>query len=75
MNELITAAITGIGSFLLTGCDHSQNDTLPVATNLPGDVQLFPGGPEYKLENDESAMEQYRASRAELLSDAPSSLP
>lgn len=65
-----------LASATVSGCQTTVGgQTLPSATYLRDDVQFFRAGPEYKLYNTERAMEQYRASQAGFLPDAPPPLP
>lgn len=75
MRKLITAVIIGTSSLFLTGCGHTQPQRLPPASHCVDDVQYFRPGPEYKLLNAPDAIQQYRASREALSSDAPPSQP
>ena len=65
-----------LASATVSGCQTTiGGQTLPSATYLRDDVQFFPAGPENRLYNTERAIQQYKASQAGLLPDAPPPLP
>jgi hypothetical protein len=62
-----------LASAAASGCQTTINgQTLPSANYLRDDIQYFPAGPEYKLHNQERAIEAWRAEQAgtELETDA-----
>jgi len=66
---LLLGGLLAAGS--LQGCQTTiGGQTLPSATYLRDDVQFFPAGTEDKLYNQRRAIEDYKASQAELYAPA-----
>jgi hypothetical protein len=60
----LAAAASGI---LFTGCQTTiGGQTLPSPDYLTDDVQYFPAGPEFKLQNQVEAARKYELERSQL---------
>lgn len=59
--SLALASVMILGAFALTGCQSSiGGQTLPSAHYLRDDIQYFPKGPEFKLQNEANALRTQR---------------
>lgn len=65
-----------LASAAASGCQTTiGGQTLPSANFLRDDIQYFPAGPEYKLHNQERAIEEWRAQQAGIEADIGGTMP
>ena len=65
-----------LASAAATGCQTTiGGQTLPSANFLRDDIQYFPAGPDYKLYNQERAIEEWRAQQAGIEADIDAPMP
>ncbi|MEX0585407.1 MAG: hypothetical protein WD176_02095 [Pirellulales bacterium] len=65
-----------LASAAATGCQATiGGQTLPSANYLRDDIQFFPAGSEYKLSNQERAIEEWRAQQAGIDADLDAGMP
>jgi hypothetical protein len=68
--KVIVLAASCAATGWTSGCQTTiGGQTLPSATYLTDDIQYFPAGPEFQLTNTVQALEDYKASQAELAED------
>lgn len=59
---LLLCAVMGLSCLALSGCQVSMGgQTLPSPYFLRDDIQYFPKGPEFKLQNEAAALKEARA--------------
>jgi hypothetical protein len=66
MNFRSLLALAALASFGLTGCQTAQTgNPMPSPNYLNGQVQHFPTGPKFKLEQEAAAMKAYSEQQAQ----------
>lgn len=65
-----------LASAAASGCQTTiGGQTLPSPNFLRDDIQYFPMGPEFKLSNQERAIEEWRAQQAGIDADLDAGMP